>query len=65
MAALPPSMPPVFDFEMDSTVLGDNVKRYFNWVEIDSPPASDAKALLPFFLGILAVVALLLWWWLG
>ena len=45
--------------------LGDNVKRYFNWVEIDSPPASDAKALLPFFLGILAVVALLLWWWLG
>jgi hypothetical protein len=33
-------------------------RRYFNWVEIDTPPQSDAAALLPYALGILAILAL-------
>ena len=48
--------------------LDENVKRYFNWVEIAEPGGSDARALLPLFaLGLLAVVAAaaLAWWWLG
>ena len=48
--------------------LDENVKRYFNWVEIAEPGASDARALLPLFAaGLLLVlaVAALAWWWLG
>lgn len=40
-------------------------RRYFNWVEIDQPPESDLRALLPLALGAVAVLALLgalLWW---
>lgn len=46
----------------------ENVKRYFNWVEIAEPGGSDARALLPFFaagLALLAAVVALAWWWLG
>jgi len=46
--------------------LEGNVKRYFNWVEIDTPPKSDARALLPIFAGLALIVvgaaALLVWW---
>lgn len=45
--------------------LDEHVKRYFNWVEIDEPPASDLRALLPFLvLGLLLLIAaaLLAWW---
>src|SRR5688500_25644 len=45
--------------------LDENVKRYFNWVEIAEPPASDARALLRVALpalAALALVALLVWW---
>ena len=41
-------------------------KRYFNWVEINEPPASDARALVPFALGAVAVLGLVgfgLYWW--
>lgn len=36
-------------------------KRYFNWVEIDEAPSSDFKALLPYFVGVLVVLALGIW----
>ena len=40
-------------------------KRYFNWVEIDSPPDSDFRALLPWlatgFAALLLLVGLALW----
>lgn len=45
--------------------LEGGTKRYFNWVEIDKPVESDARALLPFFAAaLLVVVALvaLVWW---
>ncbi|MCK6444805.1 MAG: hypothetical protein L6Q99_00280 [Planctomycetes bacterium] len=47
--------------------LDERVKRYFNWVEINEPTQSDAKALLrvalPIALGLGAIAALV-WWWL-
>lgn len=45
--------------------LGEDAKRFFNWVEIDRPAKSDARALLPLFLaalGALAALAALAWW---
>jgi hypothetical protein len=41
-------------------------RRYFNWVEIDRPVQSDARALLPFFalFAALAALALGIAWWL-
>lgn len=48
--------------------LDERVKRYFNWVEINEPADSDAKALLrvalPIVLG-LGLIAALVWWWLA
>jgi hypothetical protein len=44
--------------------LDEHVKRYFNWVEINEPPASDVKALLRLALPallILALVVVALW----
>jgi hypothetical protein len=44
--------------------LDESVKRYFNWVEMNDPPKSDLRALLPFFLGglvLLALLGLLVW----
>ena len=41
-------------------------RRYFNWVEIDRPPASDAGPLLKLalvVLGVLLLVGLLVWAW--
>lgn len=32
-------------------------RRYFNWVELDRPPRSDLKALLPFLVGGALVLA--------
>lgn len=43
-------------------------RRYFNWVEIDRPPTSDAKAVLPLLFGALAILGIgvwLLWSWLS
>ncbi|MCE9594492.1 MAG: hypothetical protein K8S98_09880 [Planctomycetes bacterium] len=46
----------------------ENVKRYFNWVEIAEPAGSDLKALLriaaPVVL-LLVALALVAWWWLA
>lgn len=41
--------------------LDRNVRRMFNWVEIDQVPDSDAAALLPWFLGAGAVLAFVVW----
>ena len=41
--------------------LDESVKRYFNWVEMNDPPKSDARALLPVFLGALLLLGLLAW----
>ena len=41
-------------------------KRYFNWVEINEPPRSDARALMVPVLWAMAgvgVVAAAVWWW--
>jgi hypothetical protein len=48
--------------------LDENVKRYFNWVEINEPPASDFLPLLKVAglgLAALAVAVALVWWWLA
>lgn len=37
--------------------LAGAARRYFNWVEIDRPPASDARSLLPLFVAALALLA--------
>ena len=37
------------------------VRRYFNWVEMNDPPKSDARALLPVFLGALLILGLVAW----
>lgn len=47
--------------------LDENVKRYFNWVEINEPPASDFVPLAKVAgLGLTALILLaaLVWWWL-
>lgn len=41
--------------------LAGKAKRYFNWVEIDQPPSSDLKALLPYLLAIALAFAGILW----
>jgi hypothetical protein len=41
--------------------LEGRVKRYFNWVEIDQPPASDLRALLPWLAGAGIVLAVIVW----
>ncbi len=48
--------------------LEGSVKRYFNWVEMNDPPKSDLRALLPWFLlalGALAAIVFGLLRWLG
>lgn len=45
--------------------LAGQSKRYFNWVEINEPAASDFKALLPFLIAgalvLLAIAGLVVW----
>jgi hypothetical protein len=42
--------------------IDEHVKRYFNWVEINEPPQSDVKALLPWIaLGGLVVLGVVAW----
>lgn len=48
--------------------LDEKARRYFNWVELDEPTRSDARALLPFALaglGLVLVAILALVWWLA
>lgn len=48
--------------------LEENIKRYFNWVEINEPPSSDLQPLLKLAaVGLLALatMAALVWWWLS
>ena len=40
--------------------LEGTARRYFNWVEINEPASSDFKALLPFVLGGVVVLVLIL-----
>ena len=59
-ASGPPSRCPHCGVELDA-----HVRAMFNWVEIDQVPGSDFRALLPFLVGgvvVLAVaVALVVW----
>jgi hypothetical protein len=41
--------------------LDESVRRYFNWVEMNDPPKSDLRALLPPLLGGIVLLALLGW----
>lgn len=47
--------------------LDEHVRRYFNWVEINEPPRSDVRALLPALFGVglllAALILGLIWWW--
>jgi len=47
--------------------LEGDVKRYFNWVEIDRPPRSDVRGLWPLFAAAFLVIAGLvgLVWWIA
>jgi hypothetical protein len=38
-------------------------RRYFNWVEIDTPPESDFAALLPYAVALLLLTSLLVLWY--
>jgi hypothetical protein len=61
-----PSDPPATECPHCGVPIQGEVRRYFNWVEIDSPPTSDWLALRPYFLlALLILVSLfaLLWWW--
>jgi hypothetical protein len=40
-------------------LLDEHVQRYFNWVEINEPPESDLKALMPFLIGAIGLLAVL------
>src|SRR5678815_2135980 len=40
--------------------LDERARRYFNWVEINEPPKSDLRALMPIVLGVLGAVCVLL-----
>ncbi len=45
----------------------EGAKRYFNWVEINDPPRSDARAVLLPVLLVMSLVGILcvaLWWFL-
>ena len=39
-----------------------NIRRMFNWVEMDQVPDSDLRALLPFFAAAGLALTLLVWW---
>ncbi len=48
--------------------IDEKARRYFNWVEINEPVASDLRALLPWavgFLLLLAALVVVVWWGLG
>jgi hypothetical protein len=61
-----PSDPPATKCPHCNVVIRGEARRYFNWVEIDTPPSSDWLALRPYFLGALLILVLLIWliWWL-
>lgn len=63
-AGVIPHSPPRANCPHCGAALGDSVKRYFNWVEMNDPPKSDLRALLPFLLGgalLFGLLALLVW----
>ena len=53
-----PHAPPRETCPHCGTLLDLSVKRYFNWVEMNDPPKSDLRALLPFFLCALLLLVL-------
>ncbi len=42
--------------------LDQRIHRMFNWVEIDQPPGSDLKVLMPVIIVAVVVLAALAWW---
>ena len=60
-AGVVPFGPPLDRCPHCGAVLEENVKRYFNWVEINDPPRSDLRALAPWIaLGFVALLAAVL-----
>lgn len=60
-----PHQPPSTQCPHCGEPLGEVVRRYFNWVEINEPPKSDLRALLPFFLLFAGLALLLVLWLIG
>ncbi|HPF15787.1 MAG: hypothetical protein H6830_05275 [Planctomycetes bacterium] len=56
-----PSSPPTDQCPHCGAPIEGGARRYFNWVEIDTPPASEWKALRPWLLGGLVLMGLLVW----
>ncbi len=62
-----PHEPPPTECPHCGETTAEAAKRYFNWVEINEPPRSDARAvLLPVVVGLAgaAVVGFVAWWFL-
>ncbi|MEZ6004440.1 MAG: hypothetical protein R3F33_09680 [Planctomycetota bacterium] len=57
-----PHDPPATTCPHCGAAVSGQTRRYFNWVEIDSPPDSDWKALRPYFLAAALLLGLLVWW---
>ncbi len=60
-----PTAPPATECPHCGVPITGEARRYFNWVEIDTPPSSDWLALRPYLLGAGLVLILLfctLWW---
>jgi hypothetical protein len=63
-----PSTPPRESCPHCGAAIEGTARRYFNWVELDQPPKSDLRALLPWIALVLALIAALvlgLAWFLG
>ncbi len=56
-----PTDPPASKCPHCGVKIQGEVRRYFNWVEIDTPPTSDWLALRPYVLGAGLVLALIIW----
>jgi len=54
-----PHSPPRTTCPHCGVTLDESVKSYFNWVEMNDPPKSDVRALLPLLIGALLLAALL------
>ncbi len=56
-----PTEPPAKKCPHCGVEVTGTTRRYFNWVEIDTPPDSDWKALRPYVFGFFALVGLVIW----
>ncbi len=56
-----PTDPPVTACPHCGVAIQGEVRRYFNWVEIDTPPTSDWLALRPYLLAAGLTSILIIW----